>query len=212
MLTSKLETTPEQLIRKATPALLPGFHAYIHSETLQPCLLQSASNDNYVQGIVLFGQGRESRDLIHRHYRPYARRVKVQVEIDVSIPVPISERRFADENWTLERRRIWAHSWLWSDAANAGEYLRMDLPGWRLEDYLAGNYEQDEHLRIGRDGSLGKDYDGEVSGDESDDGVSVHAETEVKEDEEEGSGKREVVYGGCGSVEYERDEAAIGWW
>lgn len=131
-----------------TPALLHGFRAYTHPRDQKPCLLPSADSSDYVQGIVIFGQGRAGRDRIHEHYRPYARRVKAQVEIDVLVP---------EERLKLRRRTISAHVWLWADMdALEGKTTSMSRR-WKLEEYLAGDLagEDDDEER-----TLSTDLDG----------------------------------------------------
>ncbi|TKA71961.1 hypothetical protein B0A55_05394, partial [Friedmanniomyces simplex] len=58
-----------ELTHRMTPALLPGFHAHVHADTLQPCILQSTNTRDYVQGMVVFGLGAQSRELIYNHYQ-----------------------------------------------------------------------------------------------------------------------------------------------
>ncbi|EGP90592.1 uncharacterized protein MYCGRDRAFT_90661 [Zymoseptoria tritici IPO323] len=71
------------LINRMTPAFLPGCHAHLDQESLQPCLVRADNAQSYVQGMLVFGQGKASRDAVHQHYRPGAKRRKVGVEIDV---------------------------------------------------------------------------------------------------------------------------------
>lgn len=197
-LTADFKESPEDLIHRMTPALLPGFHAHVHSETQQPCLLQSTDSD-YVQGMVIFGQGRNARDEIHEHYRPHSRRVKVQVEIDVLVEIPPFERQSPYELWRLQRRTIWVHTWLWSDVGNIDTQLRSQVPGWTLEDYLAGEMDMDQSMRV------------QYSSTSEEDGYYVmgapenHREIEREQD-------RQVVYGGCGSLDYERVESGFAGW
>ena len=48
-----------------TPALLPGYTARIHSQSLQPALVQSDDPQAYVQGMLIFGLPKSLRRLIH---------------------------------------------------------------------------------------------------------------------------------------------------
>ena len=148
----------EQIIRRMTPALLPGFHAHVHIETEQPCLIQSDDPNDYAHGMLIFGEGKEGRDQLHQHYRPHAKRIKVEVEFDVAVPVLAEDRRYPQERWVLMRKRQWAHAWLWSNVREFEMQVRMDLEGWRLEDYLAGTYAMHRALRI--ECQQGEDYDG----------------------------------------------------
>ena len=213
-LTKSLKESPGQIIHRMTPALLPGFHALVHSDTHLPCLLQSSHPDNYVQGMLIFAQSRKRRDCIHRHYRPDTRRMKVQVEIDVQIsaeiPVNPSNPELVEQRWHLERRRIWAHAWLWSDISNFDSQFRHDLPGWTLEEYLAGNFNTDNELRLDSTNTkLRKKYRWEK------DGVPDEWNDEHHLDDphwNQGPREQDVLYGGPGTLDYERDDAAIGWW
>ena len=175
-----------------TPAILPGFHSHVHADTHQPCLTQSPNATDYVQGMLIFGQGRKGRDRIHAHYRPHCRRVKVPVEFDVQVGVPLSGRDFSHERWRLQRRTIWAHAWLWSNVGSSDAFFCSKADGWRLEGYLEGDLGPRLSLRVEEDG---KWEDVEVSVDES-------------EDEPE---EREVGHGGCGTLDYERADSFTGW-
>ncbi|KAK5122103.1 hypothetical protein LTR85_004349 [Meristemomyces frigidus] len=184
---------PKNLVPKMTPALLPGFHAYVHSETQQPCILQSPNATDYVQGMLIFGQGKKARRLIHEHYRAKTRRVTVEVQVDVAVPVPLFQRKLPTDSWRLKRRIISAHAWIWSNAGSGDVQFRTQCPKWTLEDYIEGNLAPKQPLRIERAGFL----EDEVSIIEND-----------NEDEEE---VREVIYGGCGALDYDRGPGFTGW-
>ena len=206
-LTVRHKVSSEQIIHRMTPALLPGFHAHIHSETQQPCLLQSSNCKDYFQGMVIFGQGKEGRNLIHRHYRPNARRVKVQVEIDVLIPAFPTDHTLPCYHWVFQRRKIWAHAWLWCNVSSVDVQFRSEQTGWTLEAYLAGDLAANQSLRIEPAGRLGEDYDADGVTDEDDNEAPQHHYRRKPKVE-----PREVVYGGPGHLDYERDAAAVGWW
>jgi hypothetical protein len=185
-----------------TPALLPGFHAFVHTETQQACIVQSATPGDYVQGMLIFGQGREARNHIHQHYRPSAKRVKVQVEVDFLVPDATSS------SWLIQRKRIWASSWLWANPRSTELHFRNTFPGgWTIEAYLSGALVRSRAMRIGYDGSIGDDYNCDGSEDEE-------GREEQPGNPKEGpqAEQREVVRGGSGTLDYERSEAAIGWW
>ena len=120
-----------------TPALLPGFHAYTHTDTRQPCILQTPNNTDYVQGMLVFGLGRAARGLIHEHYRPYCRRIKAEVQVDLLVPI----------GWQVERYKIWAHVWVWSNAISVDARFRATVSGWSIGGYLDIN-DPESALRI----------------------------------------------------------------
>lgn len=189
--------SPEDIKDRITPALLPGFQAQVHPETQEPCLLQSTESMDYVQGMIIFGEGRNNRDLIHAHYRPNARRVKVQVEVDVVDKVPLEDREFPTERWRLRRKTIWAHAWLWSDLSVVETAL--DVSCWKLEDYLSGHLSAQLSLRISRSGNGDEAEDGELDVDVNDRGHGNSAE-------------REVVYARHGTLDYERVRHGFAGW
>ncbi|KAK0934856.1 hypothetical protein LTR29_013570 [Friedmanniomyces endolithicus] len=191
-LLGKIESV--ELINRMTPALLPGFHAHVHADTLQPCILQSTDTCDYVQGMVVFGLGATSREIIHDHYRANCRRVKVEVEIDVQVAMPSTERDFGMERWQLERRKVWAHVWLWANAGNGDLLTHTQARRWSIDDYLEGNLEPKEIPHIVEDRS---DVDVGVPRDDG------HAERRVKD--------RECVYGVTGHLDYIRGPDFTGW-
>ncbi|KAK4888673.1 hypothetical protein LTR27_012459 [Elasticomyces elasticus] len=138
----------EQLIHRMTPALLPGFHPYVHADTLQPCILQSPNMQDYVQGVVVFGLGAESKKVIHDHYRLHCRRVKVEVEIDVSVALAPANRVFPGEFWRLQRSKVPCHVYLWSNAGSGDAMFRTQAQRWTIDDYLGGNLEPAQALNI----------------------------------------------------------------
>ncbi|KAK4546406.1 hypothetical protein LTR36_002083 [Oleoguttula mirabilis] len=119
----------KNLVPKMTPALLPGFHAYVHSDTQMPCILQSPNATDYVQGMVVFGQ--------------------VDVHVDVAVSVPVSERDYPTEHWRLKRRVVSGHAWIWSNVGSGDVLFRTQYPRWTLEDYIDGNLAPQQALRIG---------------------------------------------------------------
>ncbi|KAK4554307.1 hypothetical protein LTR86_008515 [Recurvomyces mirabilis] len=187
--------TPET-IRRMTPALLPGFHAYVHTDTLQPCIMPSHNTNDYVQGMVIFGQGKESRNLIHQHYHENCRRVKVEVEIEISVPLSSADRNHPLERWRLQRRKVWAHAWLWANVGSGDVGFRSQAERWTIEDYLSGALEAyTEPINIQE---VWPDADIDV---DDDDGV---VETPKLPE-------REVVYGGCGHLDYVVEKHFTGW-
>lgn len=142
-----------------TPALMPGFQTYSHPQTNQPCLLQSPGENDYVQGMLLFGQGHEARDCIHEHYRPHAKRIKVQVEVELLSPSSDSRPQ------TLFRKKIWANAWLWRDITTFDGLAGRDFI-WTLDAYLSGSLGAQRSPRIVKasfvgDECLGDDEQGE---------------------------------------------------
>ncbi|KAK3680046.1 hypothetical protein LTR78_000423 [Recurvomyces mirabilis] len=192
-LLKKLDT-PET-IRRMTPALLPGFHAYVQTDTLKPCIMPSLNTNEYVQGMVVFGQGKESRNLIHQHYRENCRRVKVEVEIDVSAPVSSADRDHPLENWRLQRRKVWAHAWLWANVGSGEVKFRSQAERWTIEDYLSGALES--HTEPINIQEVWPDVDVDVDDDDA------AGETKLP--------KREIVYGGRGHLDYIVEKHFTGW-
>lgn len=192
-----------------TPALLPGYRAVAHDQTGQPCLVQSDNCTDYVQGMLIFGQGKKSRNRIHKHYRPYGRRTKIDVEIDVMVFAPTDYRESEGEHCRLERRRLKAHAWIKSPGApdvwvdgSAPSHLSTFCQGkpWTMEDYLQSiNDEDDRGLQI--DPSV-YDVDG-------DGGVSLPA---TFDEEVSGPPEREIVMAGWGTIQYDRSEEGFSGW
>ncbi|TKA52885.1 hypothetical protein B0A55_12440 [Friedmanniomyces simplex] len=182
-----------ELTHRMTPALLPGFRAHVHADTLQPCLLQSTNARDYVQGMVVFGLGAQSRKLIYNHYQANGRRVKVEVEIDVSVAIPPTDRNFERERWRLRRRKVWAHAWLWSNAGSGDAMSRTQAPRWSIDDYLGRNLEPRQAPLVVENWS---DVDLDVS-------EGQNAESRLAE--------REVLYCGAGNIDYISAAGFTGW-
>lgn len=167
-----------------TPALLPGFRAHVHNQNQQPCILQSTDDDDFVQGMIIFGQGSAGRKRIHKHYRPHARRVKVEVEVETIVLTTPSDGSSASGQWRPQRRTIWAHAWLWSNFGSIDVEFRQT---WTLEKYLsstlAGPEPAGDTLRI--EGNRQPDVEIEV------DSSDYECETE----------KHESVQGDCGDLD-----------
>ena len=191
-----------------TPALLPGFHAHVHSETEEPCLLQSDQPYDFAHGMLVFGEGSESRKQIHQHYRPFAKRIKVEVEAEVVVPVQPGQRRHPLDRWALKRRRFLAHAWLWSNVRDLEIQFRMDLSGWRIEDYIAGKYALHRALKIEHEPREDLKFVSEVE----QGGEDVLDSPFTRFGSDAGSMQREPVYGGYGLLDYERSDDAIGKW
>ena len=87
--------------------------------------------------------------------------------------------------------------------------VRMDLEGWRLEDYLAGTYAMHRALRI--ECQQGEDYDGGESSDEGHEGDAGEEKIDeaVEEPETEPS---MVINDGFKWLDYERSDDAVGKW
>lgn len=165
----------------------------MHADTQEPCILQSADDEDYVQGMVIFAQGKKARRLIHKHYRANARRVTVDVEIDVAVPVPYFQRVFPTEHWRLMRRTIRAHAWIWSNVGSGDVQFRTQAPRWTLEAYISGSLGPVQSLRIEEAAYL-------------DDEVFVAEKDDADERE-----KREAVDGGGGHLDYDRMPGFTGW-
>jgi hypothetical protein len=176
----------EDILNRMTPGLLPGHHAHINSETLQPCLVRSSSPQAYVQGMLIFGQGKASRDMVHQHYRPGAKRREVGVEVDVWVRIPPHERETTTELWRLERRSVQAHAWIWSGDVEGCK--GAECRDWTIEDCLAGNLEDDLPMRVETDGKGDEDEEN-WPGEEGSDSVSGAAR--VGEREQHESAKQE---------------------
>ncbi|KAI6801757.1 hypothetical protein KC361_g1593 [Hortaea werneckii] len=185
---------PPDIIPRMTPAFLPGFYPHVHAETLQPCVMQSTNDKDYVQGMLVFGEGSHGRKLINRHYRANTRRVMVDVQADIVVPVPEHERKHKYQLWRLQRRIIRAYAWIW--AANVGSsdaQFRNVMPKWTLEDYIEGRLEREQALRVEDAGWL-------------EDKVSVPGDSQSwKEDREM------LPAGGTGDLDYDRADGLTGW-
>jgi hypothetical protein len=113
--------------------------------------------------------------------------------------------------------------------------FRMDISGWKLEEYLAGKYAINQALRV--ELGVGEDYEaGDGLDEEPDWGVDVQSfddfvwvpepesepiSSEVGEETNAESGEigeegeeepRGVPCGGIGGLSYERSDDAVGWW
>lgn len=146
--------------------------------------------------MLMLGLGRESRDLIHAHYRTdNCRRIKVQTEIDVVVPIPNSEdRNFRAERWRLKRRTVWAHAWLWAGqvgSADVKALCQAPARGWTIEAFLSGEIEVAAAPHVVEQ--------------------RRDAEAEVVELVENQPQSRETVYGASGPLEYERGVGFTGW-
>ncbi|KAI6863786.1 hypothetical protein KC343_g2931 [Hortaea werneckii] len=185
---------PPDIIPRMTPAFLPGFYPHVHAETLQPCVMQSTNDKDYVQGMLVFGEGSHGRKLINRHYRANTRRVMVDVQADIVVPVPQHERKHKYQLWRLQRRIIRAYAWIW--AANVGSpdvQFRNVVPKWTLEDYIEGRLEREQALRVEDAGWI-------------EDKVSVPGESQSCTENRETS-----PAGGTGHLDYDRADEFTGW-
>lgn len=146
--------------------------------------------------MLIFGQGKDARTLIHQRYRrQHAKRKRVQVEIEVVV-------RSHDEHWRIERRTITAHAWLFSrirecPVSDGTEDAEKKCPSWGLEEYLEGQLEDHAPLRIEADAKGDEDQDGYIGRDVM--------EYEIQ------SEQREIVMGGGGMLDYERASYFTGW-
>lgn len=177
-----------------TPALLPGYRARIDSSSLQPAVTQSDDTIVHVQGMLVFGLGKEARRLIHNHYRTHAKRRKVQVEVELNILVtePGPHNAFERKVFRPRRRAIQAHVWLWSKKRGGEDFL--DEGEWNLDDYLLGNLgPKQTALRVEEN----------AKGDEDEDGWIGRKVKEVYLDGKEDD-MMDAVRGGTGSLDYER--------
>lgn len=187
-----------------TPALLSDVHAHIDRKTLLPRLIHSGRSTDYVQGMLVFGQGKKARNIIHQHYmrNQRSRRKRVSVEIEVLVPVPLSQRATTDDLYCLERRRIEAHAWLDSrieecSISDGTEDSADPCQTWHIEDYLTGKLEPEAPLRI----------EPSAKGDEDEDGY-IRRDTKEFDFRFE---QREVVLGRGGTLDYERARHFTGW-
>lgn len=145
--------------------------------------------------MVFFGQGKIARDFIHKHYRPQAKRKKVQVEIDVMVLKPPQERQHEQDFWIPQRRTVWVNAWRWNaeiEGCQSGERT-THCADWTLEDYLAGILAAEFPMRIEASAKGDEEADGYLGRD------ILEYDIEVEKPEE-----REVIYGGPGRLDYER--------
>lgn len=186
MLTS-VQGSPEDVLKRMTPALLPGHHIHIDLRSKKPCLVASSTLNSHVQGMVIFGQGKAAREFIHKHYRPDAKRKKVIVEIEVMVVKPPDRRQHELDLWEPQRRTIFVHAWKRSgEIEGCGDACA----NWTLEDYTAGTLAPELPLRIEESAKGDEEADGYLGRD------VVEHDIEVE--------KREVIYGGPGLLDYER--------
>ncbi|KAM3423034.1 hypothetical protein BST61_g504 [Cercospora zeina] len=94
----------EDMIPRMTPAILPGVHAHIDMHTTQPILVASPRPDAFVQGMLVFGLGKEARDILRAWYGRFAHRRRFPVELEARVG--------GDGKYHLERRAVWAYVWL----------------------------------------------------------------------------------------------------
>ncbi|KAF2773153.1 hypothetical protein EJ03DRAFT_371586 [Teratosphaeria nubilosa] len=198
------DLSPEQLITRMTPALLPGHYPHVDSDTHLPFILPSANPSDYVQGMLLVGEGRNGRKAIHRHYTaalPHTHRVQLPVQIDVLVPVPEHETRvFPGQRWKLKRRTVMARVWV---ARGEGLAWRVGGGRWSLGGYLGGEMDGGQRMDL-REAGEWEDCEVEVAG------TGEEEEEEEKEEEEEEE-EREVVVGGWGLLDYGRCKGFAGW-
>ncbi|CAK4034021.1 Hypothetical predicted protein [Lecanosticta acicola] len=186
--------SPIQLIPRMTPALLCDIKAHVIPDTLQPCLSRRpASQGAYTHGMLVFGLSKETRKLIHQHYRPHAKRKSIPVEAEVKVLTPDED---GQTSWKLERRAMRAHAWLCNNNGK-GAHRVVEGATWTLEDYLEGKLEPKQTvLRI----------EPNMRGDEDDDGFigreveETILKREVREEVQSGPGEMEVYtrIKGCG--------------
>lgn len=202
--------SPEDILSRVTPALLPGHHAHIDPKTNKPCLISSSNPTAYVQGILFFGQGKPTRDIIHKHYRPHTKRKKLAVEIELIVRKPLQDRLHESDFWRLERRTIWAHVWKWSGEVEHCDVSAGDgngiCPNWTLEDYLAGTLSPDLPMRIEESAKGDEDEDGWI-------GRDVVEYDNAPMEKREQALEREVVHSGYGRMAYPRikGDGWFGW-
>lgn len=155
-------------------------------------MLKSSKAHDYVQGIVVFGLGRESRTQLHKHYKAFAKRKTVEVVVEIEIPSRQNAGTFEKK-----RRAVAAHAFLWRDKHEHFEPERVG-DTWTLEDYLGQNLgPKQTGLRISPT----------MRGDEDDDGYTGRDIVEYEVEAEQ----REVVFGSAGSLSYDRADAFAGW-
>ncbi|CAK1361569.1 hypothetical protein CB0940_03070 [Cercospora beticola] len=185
----------EDIIPRMTPGILPGVHAHIDLDTKQPVLVQSPRPEDFVQGMLVFGLGKEARDVLRAYYGRFAHRHRFPVELEVRVG--------EDGRYHLERRAIWAYVWLKSSKIDDCEVSSHDngCPKWDLEQFLGGKLGARLPLRIEQCARGDEDEDGYIGRE------IVEHESEPEEDEPE----REVVHGGPGLLDYQRASYFTGW-
>jgi hypothetical protein len=99
-------------------------------------------------GLLLLGTGRDSRKEIEAHYRPVAKRERLQVVVEVRVPVPRSQRVVVtldtdddhdvdgeSRKWRLEARWLEARVFVWRGAVEGNGQ------SWELGEAIAGLYD-----------------------------------------------------------------------
>lgn len=193
-----------------TPALLPGFHAHVHAATHEPLILQSSEPGDYVHGMLVFGQSKQTRRNVHHHYRRFCKRIKVEVELDTVHPVPSHRQRCAEDRWELRRRSVWAHAWIWKNAQSTDARFRSQWvdDGWRFDDYLAGKHESAQSMRIEPAGWIEDDRESTATDDMSkESGIRENLLEDWNRAAGEPEGQWEEGSGGGAAVEW--DESAL---
>ncbi|PPJ49713.1 hypothetical protein CBER1_02897 [Cercospora berteroae] len=185
----------EDMIPRMTPGILPGVHAHIDLDTKQPILVRSSQPEDYVQGMLVFGLGKEARDVLRAYYGRFAHRRRSQVELEVRVG--------EDGQYHLERRAIWAYVWLKSSKIDGCKVSSYDngCPNWNLEQFLEGKLCARPPLRIEQCARGDEDEDGYIGRE------VIEYESEPEEDERE----REVVHSGPGLLDYQRASYFTGW-
>lgn len=115
----------EDMIPRMTPGILPSVHAHIDLDTKQPVLVQSPRSEDFVQGMLVFGLGKEARDVLRAYYGRFAHRHRFPVELEVRVG--------EDGRYHLERRAIWAYVWLKSSKID-GKFCLAVAPETRTHD------------------------------------------------------------------------------
>ncbi|KAF2723613.1 hypothetical protein K431DRAFT_15496 [Polychaeton citri CBS 116435] len=142
-ITSKQHSDPYNLVKRMTPALVPGFRTYTHPRTKQPCMIQSPSPVAFVHGIAVLGLKDYEIKRIDRHYRDEHRMFRVNIELEVLQKDVATCEHSNPLEWTLERCSLWAHAWIWSGPQTADSGCPINsTPNWCLEDYLEGKYDE----------------------------------------------------------------------
>lgn len=142
--------------------------------------------------MVIFGQGKRARELIHKHYGLHAKRKKVPVEIEVIVLKAAKDRQHEHDIWGPQRRTIFVHAWRRSAEIEGCTSRQGTTPcaNWMLESYIAGTLAPELPMRIEASAKGDEDADGYLGRD------VVEYDIEVE--------KREVIYGAPGRLAYER--------